>query len=330
MKIALISVAHIHAIDYCRDIAREFGAPHVIWDDNEQRGRSYAEKFNCPFEPDLDKVLADPAVDAFAVCNENTRHTPLLRRVLPVGKPTFCEKPLTVDPAEADEVAALVAKYKTPFTCGYLRAFTAPNLSSLAFAESGELGTPHHWIYRNAHHGAYGRWFDNPDLAWFVDPALSGGGAMMDICTHGLHLLRLYAGPVAAVRASTANLSGAWPQVEDWALVELRFASGAIGRIEGAWCFPAAPLGLEIIGSKHSLYRVGDDVVCRGPDEEAKPVPMVEGRPSRRNRLFALVRGELTKDEVAKDLEATVAAVHLMDAAYRSVKTGGGWVEAFE
>lgn len=327
MKIAVISVAHIHAIDYCKDIAREFGAPAVIWDDDERRGREYAAKFNCPFEPDLDKVLANPAVDGFAVCSENSRHTPLLRRVLPVGKPTFCEKPLTVDPAEADEVAALVAKYHTPFTCGYIRAFTAPNMSSLAYAESGELGKPHHWIYRNAHHGAYGRWFDNPDLKWFVDPALSGGGAMMDICTHGLHLMRLYAGPVAAVRASTANLAGSWPQVEDWAMVELKFASGAIGRIEGAWCFPAAPLGLEIIGSKRSLYRVGDDVFCKGPDEEAKPVPLAEGRPYRMNRLFALVRGELTQEEIAKDLEASVAAVHLMAAAYESARTDGRWIE---
>ena len=327
MKIAVISVAHIHAIDYCKDIARECGAPHVIWDDNETRGRAYADKFGCPFEPDLDKVLADPAVEGFAVCSENTRHMPLLRRVLPAGKPTFCEKPLATDPAEADEVAALVARHKTPFTCGYIRAFTAPNRSSLAFAESGELGTPHHWIYRNAHHGAYGRWFDNPDLAWFVDPALSGGGAMMDICTHGFHLMRLYGGPVTAVRASTANLSGSWPQVEDWALVELRFASGAMGRIEGAWCFPAAPLGLEIIGSRRSLFRQGDTVVSRAPDEEPKPVPVVEGRPFRMGRLFALVRGELSQEEIAKDLEASVAAVHLMDAAYRSVRTNGGWVE---
>lgn len=326
MKIAVISVAHIHAIDYCKDIAREFGAPYVIWDDNEQRGRSYAQKFNCPFEPDLDKVLADPAIDGFAVCNENTRHAPLLRRVIPVGKPTFCEKPFTVDPAEADEMAALIARHKTPFVCGYIRAFTAPNMSSLAYARSGELGRPTHWIYRNAHHGAYGRWFDNPDLAWFVDPALSGGGAMMDICTHGFHLMRLYGGPVTAVRASTANLSGSWPQVEDWALVELRFASGAMGRIEGAWCFPSAPLGLEIIGSKRSLYRVGDTVVSRAPDEDAKPVPMLEGRPFRMGRLFALVRGELSQEEIAKDLEASVAAVHLMDAAYRSTRGNGGWI----
>ena len=104
-RIAIVSTAHIHTIDYCKDIARECGAPHVIWDDDEARGRSYAEKFNSRFEPDLGKVLADPAVDGFAVCSENARHTPLLRRVIPVGKPTFCEKPLAVDPAEADEVA---------------------------------------------------------------------------------------------------------------------------------------------------------------------------------------------------------------------------------
>ena len=72
---------------------------------------------------------------------------------------------------------------------------------------------------------------------------------------------------------------------------------------------------------------MGDDVFCKGPDEEAKPVPLAEGRPYRMNRLFALVRGELTQEEIAKDLEASVAAVHLMAAAYESARTDGRWIE---
>ena len=327
MNIAIISAAHIHVDQYCKDIVAECGAPYVIWDSDEARGRFYAEKYGGRFEPDLDKVLADPAVDGFAVCSENTRHAPLLRRVLPVGKPTFCEKPLTTDPAEADEVAALVAKYKTPFSCGYIRSFTSPNLSSLAFAQSGALGRPTHWIYRNAVHASYGRWFDTPELKWFTEPELSGGGAMMDIGTHGLHILRLYGGPITAVRASSANLSGEYSHLEDWCLIEVRFASGAVGRAEGAWCFTGAPLGLEIIGSKCSLFREGDKVLYREPNGEAKPVPVVPERPYRIRRLFALVRGELTKEEMANDLEAGVAAVHLMAAAFKSVKTGGGWID---
>jgi hypothetical protein len=39
-------------------------------------------------------------------------------------------------------------------------------------------------------HAAYGRWFDSPDLAWFTDPTLAGGGAFMDMGTHAVHCLR--------------------------------------------------------------------------------------------------------------------------------------------
>ena len=68
-KIAVVSVAHIHSRDFCKTIGKLVSgkAPHVIWDENPERGAKYAAEFNCPFEPDLDKVVADPAVEAFVV-----------------------------------------------------------------------------------------------------------------------------------------------------------------------------------------------------------------------------------------------------------------------
>ena len=60
-KIAVVSVAHIHSRDFCKTIGKLVSgkAPHVIWDENPERGAKYAAEFNCPFEPDLDKVVAD-------------------------------------------------------------------------------------------------------------------------------------------------------------------------------------------------------------------------------------------------------------------------------
>ena len=62
-KIAVVSVAHIHSRDFCKTIGKLVSgkAPHVIWDENPERGAKYAAEFNCPFEPDLDKVVADRA-----------------------------------------------------------------------------------------------------------------------------------------------------------------------------------------------------------------------------------------------------------------------------
>ena len=325
LKIAMVSVAHIHAADFCGDIARLSGngAPYAIWDDDPARGTSFALRFRCPFVPDLDAILADPEVDAFAICAENVKHVPILRRVLPVGKPTFCEKPLGVATEEADEIAALVARHGTPLVSGYFQPFSAGNRGAVALVASGSIGRATHWFFRNAHHAAYGRWFDTPELAWFTNPALAGGGALLDMGTHAVHLLRHLAGPVSEVWATKSNLSGIWPQVDDWGVIEMRFASGAVGRIEAAWCFAGAPVGLQIVGSKGALFDDGRGrLVWRAPDETPRPVPEADFRPDRMARLVALVRGEISREEIAEDLLASLDAVRIMDAAYRSCASG--------
>ena len=325
-RIAVVSVAHIHSRDFCKKIsaASSNKAPYVIWDDNAARGEAYAKEFNTRFEPDLAKVLADPAVDGFAVCAENMRHAALLREVLPVGKPTLCEKPLGATAADADEIEALVRKHGTPLISGYFQPFFAHNRGAKALMASGELGRITHLTFRNAHNAAYGRWFDSPDLAWFTDPALSGGGALLDMGTHAVHLLRHLGGPVKEVWSTNANFAGTYPKVDDYGIIIIRFASGVLGRVEGGWVFTGAPTGLEVIGSKRSLYEA-NGLKYNGPGEEVRPVPPADARPDRIARLVALIRGELSKEEVAEDLACCLDAVRIMAAAYESNRTGG-WV----
>lgn len=81
---------------------------------------------NAPFVADLDALLADPAVDGFVICAENTRHLPLLRKALPAGKPVFCEKPLVTNTGDLAEVKALLAQYPTTLFCGYFQPFEPP------------------------------------------------------------------------------------------------------------------------------------------------------------------------------------------------------------
>jgi len=322
-KIAVISVAHIHSHAFCKQLCElaSAKAPHVIWDEDEARGTKYAKEFGCPFEPDLDKVLADSAVQGFVVCAENTRHLPLLRKVLPLGKPTLCEKPLATTVADVEEIVALARKYRTPLTSGYFQPFNEGNRGVLQLLKASALGKVTHLNFRNAHHAAYGRWFDSPELAWFAEPELSGGGALLDMGTHAVHLLRHLGGPVDSVWAMHANFSGNYPKVDDYGLIILKFASGVVGRVEAGWVFTGGHGGLEVIGSERSVWSA-DGLKMGGPGKPAEPVPNGESRPDRIRRLLAMVRGEVATDELSEDLEACRDAVRIMAAAYESARTG--------
>jgi len=327
-NIAVLSVAHIHSESFCKQLCELTSQkrPYVIWDEDAKRGAEYAEKYGTRFEPDLAKVIADPKVDGFLVCAENTRHLPLLRQALPVGKPVMCEKPLATSTADVEEMLALAAKHNTPLISGYMQPFFSDNRAAKKAIADGALGKVTHLHFRNAHHAAYGRWFDNPQLAWFTEPELAGGGALLDMGTHALHLLCHLGGKVEAVWGTVVNLSGVYPKVDDYGLILMKFKSGVMGRVEAGWVFTGGVGGLEIIGSEQSIWNGGQGLVLGGPGKPAAPLERIDSRPDRIPRLLALVKGEIAKEELAEDLAACAEAVRVMDAAYASAKSGG-WVK---
>ena len=217
------------------------------------------------------------------------------------------------------ELAELFGKGVAELVDGLSRVLAAVGAQMHPAAD--ELGKVTHLIFRNAHHAAYARWFDNPDLAWFTQPELSGGGALLDMGTHAVHLLRHLGGPVTEVWCMTGNFSGAYPTVDDYGVIMMKFASGAIGRAEAGWVFTGGHSGLEVIGSKQSIWNA-DGLKMGGPGIPAAPVASDEARPDRIPRLIAVVKGELPVAELEEDVAAAYDAVKIMAAAYESSKTG--------
>jgi predicted dehydrogenase len=295
----------------------------AIWDDVADRGRRYAAMAGAPFEPDLAALLKEPDIDGFVICAENTRHLPLLRDVLPIGKPVFCEKPLVTSLADLREVRGLLQKYPTTLFCGYFQPWEGPMRAVSKLVTEGAVGKVTRIRYRNAHHAAYGRWFDNPDLQWFTDPALAGGGAFMDMGTHALHLVRTLFGPVREVWAEIGNQSGAYPAVDDFGIAQLRFASGVLGTVEAAWTQTGSVGGLEVTGSEKTIWNTEAGYVITGAKE---PIAPVAGKPTRIDRLVAVIQGKIDRAALLADLDATLDTVAIMAAAYESAKTGA-WVK---
>jgi predicted dehydrogenase len=323
-NIAILSTAHIHTKSFIENLvkATDGRKAYAIWDDIADRGQRYAQSCGAKFTGNLDELLSDKAVDGFIICAENTRHLPLLKKALPAGKPVFCEKPLVTNTAELREVAGLLKRYPTKLHCGYFQPFTGSMLAAASLIQQNAFGKITRVKFRNAHHAAYGRWFDNPDLAWFHNPALSGGGAFMDMGTHAIHLLRTLFGPVTEVWATIRNEAGIYLNVDDYGIAQLRFASGVLGTVEAAWTQTGGPGGLEIVGSAATLWNNGKEYVISKPREAAIPLAPLPEKPKTADRLIATIRGEVTDAELSTDLAAAMDAVAIMEAAYTSSQTG--------
>jgi len=323
-NIAFISTAHIHTKEFIQNTLKATDGRKIvgIWDDVPDRGQRYAESAKTKFFPKMEELLVNKDVDGFVICAENTKHLPLLKKVLPVGKPVFCEKPLVTTTEDLKEVRKLFTKYPAPVFCGYMNPFSEDMTGIASLLKSDTLGKITRVRMVNAHHAAYGKWFDSPDLQWFTNPKLSGGGAFMDMGTHAVHLVRTLFGPVKEVWADIGNHSGNYTEVDDWGMAQLRFTSGVVGTLTAAWTQTGGQGGLEIQGEKAAVWNTASGYIVRGPSLEVHPLQKGPKLPDRMDRLVAIIRKEIPEKDLATDLEAIMDSVAIMEAAYRSAKSG--------
>jgi len=320
VNVAMLSCGHVHTKGYCETIAkRDDCRLAVVWDDMASRGRQFAADYDAAYSDDLAATIARDDVDGFIICAENARHLPLIEAAAPAGKPIFCEKPLTTCVADAVKAAAAIRKHGTTVFMGYFQPFSATMQGVAALLTAGTLGTVTHVRFRNAHHAAYGRWFDRPEVAWFTDPQLAGGGAFMDMGTHAIHAVRTLFGPVRRVCARIDNASGVYPKVDDNGIALLEFASGVRGTVEASWVQTGGVGGLEVTGSEATLFNnPARGCVYAAPGGEPQPVEPAEAKPDRVSRLVAAIEGRLTDTELADDLACAIDAVAIIEACYES------------
>jgi predicted dehydrogenase len=327
MKLALLSGAHVHTPGYLKTIKeRDDLELAVVWDDMAERGQAIAAQMGCPFEPNLARAMAVDGLEVAVICADNASHRPLVEAAAAAGLDIFCEKPMALTVADAEAMLDAVRTAGVRCVLGWFQPYTGAARAARAFLDGGGLGTITHVGYRNAHHAAYGHWFDSPHNAWFADKAKAGGGAFCDMGAHAMHFVRLFFGPVESVMADISNKAGVYPDVDDHGVALLRFASGATGILVASWVHTAGPGGLEVVGSQGRLRLAGNKCTVspfvdnkHGEAYDLEPAP---AEPTHLQRLFDLRDGKLDAAQAAYDLECARDAVAISVAAYESAATG--------
>jgi predicted dehydrogenase len=202
-----------------------------------------AARFSIPFASDDYRALIErDDVDVIDIVAPNSLHAPVAIAAAAAGKHVVCIKPLALNLAEADEMiqAAVAAG---------VRLFYAENVPFIPavqrmrnIVDSGGIGD----LYRiKACEGIPG-----PHSDWFLDPARSGGGVLIDMAVHSVAFCRHFAGSaVETVYAEAGTfVHGARTNAEDTAVLTLRFADGAIGQCEDSWSLAGA------MDSRFELY----------------------------------------------------------------------------
>ena len=182
---------------------------------------------------DLDGLIA-AGIDGVVIATPSALHAMQSIQALERGVAVFCQKPLGRTGAEVRAVvqAAQEADRLLGVDLSYRHTDGMRQIRDIV--RSASLGTI--YCVDLTFHNAYG-----PDKPWFYDPALSGGGCVMDLGVHlvDLALWALDFPEVVEVAselfASGRRLQRAPSEVEDFATATLRLANGASVRLACSW-----------------------------------------------------------------------------------------------
>ncbi len=217
---------HAHGLRYVRDAVLVAGC-----DADLDRRTAYAERFGCRPLDSLDALCADPEVDLVVVSLPNHLHREAVLALAAAGKAVACTKPLGRNAAESADMLRAVTDAGV-FNAYLENVIFNPDLLRMRdMVVAGSIGRLTTVRAREGHSGPHAPHFWNAELA--------GGGALLDMASHGAEYARFLFGkdvPVAEVFAWGATLvHGERTTGEDNAMMIMRFADGRAATIDVSW-----------------------------------------------------------------------------------------------
>jgi predicted dehydrogenase len=194
----------VAAVDVDHERAKNVAAPHA----------------DCTAGTDWRAAVARPDVDLLVVATTNDALALVTLEAVRHGKHVLVEKPAARHTSELRPVLNAARKADVVVKVGFNHRFhPAPRKAHEIFTR-GEIGP---LLYIRARYGHGGR--PGYDREWRADPAISGGGELLDQGVHLVDLARWFAGDFADIRGHTERYFWDMP-VEDNGFLVLRTPRG--------------------------------------------------------------------------------------------------------
>lgn len=177
-------------------------------------------------------------LDGVVIATPSALHAEQAAAALDNGLAVFCQKPLGRSTAECEAVVERARRTGRLLGVDLSYRFVEGVQRMHELVSAGAIGRP--YAAELVFHNAYG-----PDKRWFHDPALSGGGCVIDLGTHlidlGLWMLDHPKVEDVSARLYRKGLpfDGEVGEVEDFAAVRIDVAGGATLGLSCSWFLPA-------------------------------------------------------------------------------------------
>jgi predicted dehydrogenase len=214
---------------------------------------SYQEMFQAE-----NKLPADQRIDFVSVTTPNHTHFEIAKAAVEAGFNVICDKPLTFDLAQAEELVKVVEKSNVVFAVTHNYTGYPLVRQAREMILSGELGEI------NAVRAFYIQgWLrtrlelsDQKQASWRTDPKKSGAaGCFGDIATHAYNLARYMTGLIPADVSAHLRSFEEGRALDDYGTAVIRFDNGALGTVTASQISHGREndLFIEIDGTKGAI-----------------------------------------------------------------------------
>lgn len=249
MRIGILSCQHIHAHSYISvlndmDNVEAYG----IAEKDERIGKNFAQNNNLRYYQDYHQLLEED-IDAVIITSTNNMHADMAVAAAESGKNILIEKPISTNLEDAQKIIDSCKKNNVKLMVAFPVRYVPAVIRAKELIDNGEIGKI--IAINGTNHGQM-------PGGWFVNKALSGGGAVIDHTVHVADLMHWFLkSDIKEVYAKIANLIYDIP-VEDSGLLSMKFENDVYASLDTSWSRPESfptwgDVTLEIVGTKGSI-----------------------------------------------------------------------------
>ncbi|KQS78987.1 oxidoreductase [Rhizobium sp. Leaf384] len=223
-------------------------------------------------------LVTDPEIDVVDITSPNAMHHEMALAAIAAGKHVYCEKPLSVTLAEAEEMAEAARRQGVKTMVAFNNVKTPAAMLAKIMIDRGDIGTPMRfrgWFDQG--------FFNDPDLpfSWRCTRKEAGSGALGDLGSHVISVAQYLVGDIEQVIAqsqtffptrpvpqggsgygATSNRDARRAAVENEDQIQtlIRFRNGAGGTIEASRVAAGKVFGIywEVSGTEGTIIMDGE------------------------------------------------------------------------
>lgn len=233
----------------------------AVVDKVEEKGKELAKENNAKYYSNIEECLKKEDIDNVDVCVPTFLHLDIVKKAAKAKKNIFCEKPIALSLAEADEMIRIVEDNNVKAMVGHVIRFWPEYVKTKEIIEKEELGNPFFGFCERL--AVLPDWHQDD---WGLNEKYSGGAAI-DLHIHDLDYLQWIFGEPKIVKAQGVYNP---ENIKKGGLVHvatnIEFKNGVSGLAEAGWAFKGSfpfTMILRILcknGTIEWVFRAGKNI----------------------------------------------------------------------